>query len=96
MKVLVYDLGGGTFDVTVLEAEDGLFFIEGVAGNDSLGGRDFDEKVVNLMLKNGLKKYPDAADKERQIRENPRKMAKLQSEAEKAKVRKRYRSDVIV
>merc|ERR1719152_691819 len=85
MKVLVYDLGGGTFDVTVLEAEDGLFFIEGVAGNDSLGGRDFDEKVVNLMLKNGLKKYPDAADKERQIRENPRKMAKLQSEAEKAK-----------
>jgi len=85
IKVLVYDLGGGTFDVTVLEADDGLFINLGVDGDDNLGGRDFDEKLLNLMLRQGLRKYSDARDKERQIRDNPRKMAKLQSEAEKAK-----------
>ena len=85
LKILVYDLGGGTFDVTVLEAEDGLFLNMGVAGNDHLGGRDFDEKVLKLLFKNGLKGKPNAAELEKEIRSNPRKMAKLQSESEKAK-----------
>lgn len=87
VNILVYDLGGGTFDVTVLNADSGFFQNKGVSGNNHLGGRDFDDKLLNLMLRNGLRKYPDARERERAIRENPRKMAKLQSEAEKAKVR---------
>lgn len=48
--VLVYDLGGGTFDVSILELGDGVFEVRATSGNNKLGGDDFDEKVMNWMI----------------------------------------------
>lgn len=47
--VLVYDLGGGTFDVSILELGDGVFEVKATSGNNHLGGDDFDERIVNWM-----------------------------------------------
>lgn len=47
--VLVFDLGGGTFDVSILELGDGVFEVKATSGNNHLGGDDFDEKIVNWM-----------------------------------------------
>lgn len=47
--VLVYDLGGGTFDVSILELGDGVFEVKATSGNNRLGGDDFDERVINWM-----------------------------------------------
>ena len=49
-KILVYDLGGGTFDVSILEIGDGVFEVLATAGNNRLGGDDFDQKVVDWMV----------------------------------------------
>lgn len=49
-KVLVYDLGGGTFDVSILELDDGTFEVLSTAGDNKLGGDDFDEVIVKWML----------------------------------------------
>ena len=51
-KVVVYDLGGGTFDVSVLELEDGIFEVKATKGNNKLGGIDFDKKLTDLIVKN--------------------------------------------
>lgn len=49
--VMVYDLGGGTFDVSVLEIKDGIIDVKATAGNNHLGGDDFDERLVNHVVK---------------------------------------------
>ena len=49
-KILVYDFGGGTFDVTVLEIGDGIYEVQSTEGDNSLGGDDFDERVVEWVL----------------------------------------------
>lgn len=51
-KILVYDLGGGTFDVSILQLGDGVFEVKSTAGNNHLGGDDFDNKIVNWILEN--------------------------------------------
>ena len=51
-KILVYDLGGGTFDVSILELGDGVFEVLATNGNNKLGGDDFDEVLLNFMQKN--------------------------------------------
>lgn len=48
--VLVFDLGGGTFDVSILELGDGLFEVKATSGNNRLGGDDFDEKIIDWMI----------------------------------------------
>ncbi|MFY9174926.1 MAG: molecular chaperone DnaK [Peptococcia bacterium] len=48
-RVLVYDLGGGTFDVSVLELGDGVFEVKATSGNNRLGGDDFDERIIDWM-----------------------------------------------
>ena len=48
-KILIFDLGGGTFDVSLLEISDGVFEVLATAGNNRLGGDDFDEKIINWM-----------------------------------------------
>jgi len=48
-KIMVFDLGGGTFDVSILEISDGVFEVLATAGNNKLGGDDFDERVINWM-----------------------------------------------
>jgi molecular chaperone DnaK len=51
-KILVYDLGGGTFDVSILELGDGVFEVLATSGNNKLGGDDFDEILVNYVADN--------------------------------------------
>src|SRR5207245_8938170 len=48
-KIAVYDLGGGTFDISILEMNDGVFEVLSTAGNTYLGGEDFDERIMNWM-----------------------------------------------
>lgn len=47
-KVLIFDLGGGTFDVSLLAMDDGLFEVKATSGNTHLGGEDFDNKMLEL------------------------------------------------
>ena len=49
-KIMVYDLGGGTFDVSLLEIGDGVFEVLATAGNNRLGGDDFDQRIINWMI----------------------------------------------
>ncbi|MDU1600424.1 molecular chaperone DnaK [Finegoldia magna] len=69
-KVMVYDLGGGTFDVSILEVGDGVFEVLATRGNNRLGGDDFDEKLLNyladeFMKENGVDLRKDATSKQR-------------------------------
>ena len=50
-KIMVFDLGGGTFDVSLLEISDGVFEVLATAGNNRLGGDDFDQRIIDWMLK---------------------------------------------
>ncbi len=49
-RIVVYDLGGGTFDVTILEMNDGVFEVLSTSGNTFLGGEDFDQRIINWMV----------------------------------------------
>lgn len=51
-KVAVYDLGGGTFDITILEINDGVFEVLSTSGNTFLGGEDFDQRIINWLVDN--------------------------------------------
>ncbi len=79
-KIMVYDLGGGTFDVSVLEIGDGVFEVLATSGNNRLGGDDFDDKVMNFLA--------DEFQKENGIDLRQDKMAlqRLKEAAEKAKI----------
>ena len=50
-NILVYDLGGGTFDVTMLSIEDGVFEVKATAGDTHLGGEDFDQRLMSHFAK---------------------------------------------
>ena len=54
-KIMVYDLGGGTFDVSILEIGDGVFEVLATNGNNNLGGDDFDQRIITYLVEN-LKK----------------------------------------
>lgn len=79
-KIVVYDLGGGTFDVSVLELGDGVFEVKSTNGDTHLGGADFDRVIVNY--------FADEFKKESglDIREDNAAMQRLRDEAEKAKI----------
>lgn len=51
-KIAVYDLGGGTFDITILEINDGVFEVLSTSGNTFLGGEDFDQRIIDWILEN--------------------------------------------
>jgi len=78
-NVLIFDLGGGTFDVSLLTIEDGIFEVKATAGDTHLGGEDFDNKLVEHCAAEFLKK--NGVD----IRGNPRAMRRLRTQAERAK-----------
>ncbi|KAB8121810.1 MAG: molecular chaperone [Candidatus Phytoplasma cynodontis] len=85
-KILVFDLGGGTFDVSILTLADGNFAVEAVAGNNELGGDDFDNKIVDFLidlLKRENPKYKDEISKH--ISNNPEFKNRLKEAAEQAK-----------
>ena len=77
--ILVYDLGGGTFDVSILELGDGVFEVKATSGNNKLGGDDFDQKIINYLLKD--------IENEHKVNLKDDKMAcqRLKDAAEKAK-----------
>ncbi len=78
-KVLVYDLGGGTFDVSILELGDGVFEVLSTSGNNHLGGDDFDQRIIDYLV--------DEFKKENKVDLTKDKMAmqRLKDAAEKAK-----------
>jgi len=78
--VLVYDLGGGTFDVSILQLGDGVFEVKSTAGNNRLGGDDFDKLVVDYLVDEFRKK--EGAD----LRKDPVAMQRLRDAAENAKI----------
>lgn len=57
MQILVFDLGGGTFDVSLLQIEDGVFEVLATAGDTHLGGEDFDQRVMSYLAKSYNKKH---------------------------------------
>lgn len=79
-KILVFDLGGGTFDVSILEIGDGVFEVLATSGNNRLGGDDFDQKVIDYMCETF--KRENGID----LRNDKMAMQRLKEGAEKAKI----------
>jgi len=78
-QIIVYDLGGGTFDVSLLSIDDGVFEVLATAGDTHLGGEDFDNRVIDHFIK--LYKQKTGTD----VSGNQRALGKLKREVEKAK-----------
>lgn len=78
-NIMVFDLGGGTFDVTLLTIDDGVFEVLSTNGDTHLGGEDFDQRVMDYMMKLFKRKYS------KDISKDKRALAKLRRECEKAK-----------
>ena len=79
-KIMVYDLGGGTFDVSILEIADGVFEVLATSGNNRLGGDDFDAKIVNYLAEEFKK------DNGIDLRNDKMSLQRLTEAAEKAKI----------
>ncbi|MFH1899605.1 MAG: molecular chaperone DnaK [Patescibacteria group bacterium] len=79
-KIIIYDLGGGTFDVSVLEIGDGVFEVKATNGDTYLGGDDFDQKVISWLLEEFKKETGVNLSTDRQA------MQRLKDAAEKAKI----------
>ena len=77
--ILVYDLGGGTFDVSILELGDGVFEVKATAGNNRLGGDDFDQRIIDYLVENFKKENGIDLSKDKMA------MQRLKDAAEKAK-----------
>ncbi|WJX64814.1 hypothetical protein P8452_49549 [Trifolium repens] len=78
-NVLIFDLGGGTFDVCLLAIEDSVFVVNATAGNSHLGGEDFDNRMVDNFVQEFKRKH------EKEISGNPRALRKLRTACERAK-----------
>lgn len=78
-NVLIFDLGGGTFDVSILSIEDGIFEVKSTAGNTHLGGEDFDNNVVDFFVDNFRRKY------KKDLSTNKRTLRRLRTACERAK-----------
>ena len=79
-KIMVFDLGGGTFDVSLLEISDGVFEVLATAGNNKLGGDDFDQRIIDWMAEQFKKE--NGID----LRNDKMVMQRLKDAAEKAKI----------
>ncbi|MBR8536226.1 molecular chaperone DnaK [Carboxylicivirga sediminis] len=80
MKVAVFDLGGGTFDISVLELGDGVFEVKSTNGDTHLGGDDFDDVIINWLADEFMK------DENIDLRKDPMALQRLKDAAEKAKI----------
>jgi len=78
-NVLIFDLGGGTFDVSILTIEDGIFEVKSTAGDTHLGGEDFDNRLVDHFIKEFLRKH------KKDISQNKRAIRRLRTACERAK-----------
>ncbi len=80
IKIAVFDLGGGTFDISVLELGDGVFEVKSTNGDVHLGGDDFDSKIINWLAEEFLK------DENIDLRKDPMALQRLKEASEKAKI----------
>ncbi len=80
-KVMVFDLGGGTFDVSILEISDGVFEVLATAGNNKLGGDDFDQRVIDWLAETFAKENGGI-----DLRKDKMALQRLKEAAEKAKI----------
>ncbi|KIY98980.1 heat shock 70kDa protein 1/8 [Monoraphidium neglectum] len=78
-NVLIFDLGGGTFDVSILSIDDGIFEVKATAGDTHLGGEDFDNRLVNFFVQEFKRKN------KKDISDNPRALRRLRTACERAK-----------
>ncbi|XP_041112337.1 heat shock 70 kDa protein-like [Polyodon spathula] len=78
-NVLIFDLGGGTFDVSILTIEDGIFEVKATAGDTHLGGEDFDNRMVNHFIEEFKRKY------KKDLGQNKRAVRRLRTACERAK-----------
>lgn len=78
-NILVFDLGGGTFDVSLLTLDDGIFEVKATAGNTHLGGEDFDNRLVQHFVKEFERKFKE------DLSGNPRALRRLRTASERAK-----------
>merc|ERR1711998_402748 len=78
-NVLIFDLGGGTFDVSLLTIDDGIFEVKATAGDTHLGGEDFDNRLVNHFVQEFKRKH------KKDLTGNPRSMRRLRTACERAK-----------
>lgn len=78
-NVLIFDLGGGTFDVSLLTIDDGIFEVKATAGDTHLGGEDFDNRLVNHFVQEFKRKN------KKDISDNPRALRRLRTACERAK-----------
>ena len=78
-NVLIFDLGGGTFDVSILSIEEGIFEVKSTAGDTHLGGEDFDNKVVDHFVEEFKRKY------KKDLTTNKRALRRLRTACERAK-----------
>ncbi|OEL36741.1 Heat shock cognate 70 kDa protein [Dichanthelium oligosanthes] len=78
-NVLIFDLGGGTFDVSILTIEEGIFEVKATAGDTHLGGEDFDNRLVNHFVQEFKRKH------KKDISGNPRALRRLRTACERAK-----------
>lgn len=78
-NVLIFDLGGGTFDVSILSIEDGIFEVKATAGDTHLGGEDFDNRLVLHFIEEFKRKF------NKDISENKRAVSRLRTACERAK-----------
>ena len=80
-KIMIYDLGGGTFDVSLLEISDGVFEVLATAGNNRLGGDDFDNRIINWIAETFAKENSGI-----DLRKDKMALQRLKDAAEKAKI----------
>jgi len=79
-KIAVYDLGGGTFDISILDLGDGVFEVKSTNGDTHLGGDDFDKRIIDWLVDNFIKS--DGVD----LSKDPMALQRLKEAAEKAKI----------
>ena len=85
--VAVYDLGGGTFDITILELDEGVYEVKATNGDTHLGGDDFDQKIINFLADSFKKEHNIDLKKDKQA------LQRLREAAEKAKIELSTSSD---
>src|SRR5690606_8703058 len=79
-KIAVFDLGGGTFDISILELGDGVFEVKSTNGDTHLGGDDFDHRIIDWLADEFLN------DEGIDLRKDPMALQRLKEAAEKAKI----------
>merc|ERR1712232_164968 len=78
-NILIFDLGGGTFDVSLLAIEEGIFEVKATNGHTHLGGEDFDNKLVDFCMNDFKKRH------RKDMSKNQRSLRRLRTQCEKAK-----------